>query len=408
MIRLAIKDLRLFMSDRRAILLCFVVPIALVTLFAFAFGAVGQKKGEARPTTLIIADDDNSVSSKNVIAQLDSLLAYDVYLTSKDSARYMVKKGEEAAVLVFHQGFGDSMDAGNTLPITFEFDASKEAEVAMLQGSLTGSLMGIVGNKSMIKDAIGRFDNDSPDLDDVSRRRIHEQIKRNFSSGETKKQSESFIRSVPLIAEKQHSPRLIHAVAGTSVMMLLFSVVGMGVSLLDEREQGTLKKLLYSPLRSDTILFGKMLYVNMISVMQLVVMFLFARFAFGLDIFSHVPSLMLMIIVTSFACSSFGVLLASVAKSRQQVQAFSTLIVMVMSCIGGSMVPSFAMPSFMQKMSVFSVNYWSIQGFYDIFWRMLPLQDSTFLSRVLVLFLIGGVLNMIALFVFRKNILKIA
>ena len=79
-----------------------------------------------------------------------------------------------------------------------------------------------------------------------------------------------------------------------------------------------------------------------------------------------------------------------------------------MSCIGGSMIPTFIMPVFMQKISVFSVNYWGIQGFYDIFWRMLPINDPTFLSRILVLFLIGTVLNFIALQMFKKNILKIA
>ena len=104
----------------------------------------------------------------------------------------------------------------------------------------------------------------------------------------------------------------------------------------------------------------------------------------------------------------FGVFIASFAKSRQQVQSLSILIVLIMSCIGGSMVPIFMMPPFMQKISVFSVNYWGIQGFYDIFWRMLPLTDITFLTRVLVLLLIGTSLNVTALQLFKRNILKIA
>jgi hypothetical protein len=54
------------------------------------------------------------------------------------------------------------------------------------------------------------------------------------------------------------------------------------------------------------------------------------------------------------------------------------------------------------------VNYWGIQGFYDIFWRILPLTDVTFLSRILVLALIGTTLNLIALRMFKKNILAIA
>ena len=408
MIKLALKDLKLFFADKRAMMLTFIVPIALITLFAFAFGGVGQKKGKARPTTIVVADDDKTEASKNAIAQLDSLKEFDVSLTSVDSAENLVKKGDEAAVLVFHKGFSDSLNAGNKPPIEFEYDAAKEAEVGILQGALIGNLMGIIGGKSMAKNTLTKFDAEYPDMDSATKEKIHAEISKNFSSGETKKQSESFIKSTPLVAEEENSPGLIHAVAGTAIMMLLFSVVGMGASLLDEKQEGTLKKLLYSPLRPDSILFGKMISSNLISIFQLAVMFIFAKLVFGLDIFPHLLSLSLMIIATAYACSSFGVLLASIAKTRQQVQGMSTLIVLVMSCIGGSMIPTFVMPALMQKISVFSVNYWGIQGFYVIFWRMLPITDTTFLSRILVLILIGTVLNFIALQMFRKNILKIA
>jgi ABC-type multidrug transport system permease subunit len=78
-----------------------------------------------------------------------------------------------------------------------------------------------------------------------------------------------------------------------------------------------------------------------------------------------------------------------------------------MSGIGGSMIPIFVMPEVMQKIAVFTVNYWAIQGMYDIFWKLLPLTDITFLSRVFVLIGIGTLLNFIALLMFKKNILKI-
>jgi ABC-type multidrug transport system permease subunit len=114
-----------------------------------------------------------------------------------------------------------------------------------------------------------------------------------------------------------------------------------------------------------------------------------------------------MILATAYACSGFGIVLASFAKTRQQVQGFSTIIVMVMSAVGGSMIPIFVMPELMQKIAVFTVNYWGIQGFYDIFMKSLPLTDITFLFKVFVLIGIGTLLNLIALLMFKKNILKI-
>ena len=199
---------------------------------------------------------------------------------------------------------------------------------------------------------------------------------------------------------------LVQSVAGTSVMMLLFSVAGIGGSLMDEKQEGMLKKLLCSPIPPDYILFGKLVYANIISIIQLSIMFIYARLVFGLDIMHHLPSLILMIFTIAFACSGFGIVLASFAKTRQQVQGYSSIIVLVMSAIGGSMIPIFVMPEIMQKMAVFTVNYWGIQGIYDIFQKLLPLTDITFLSRVFVLLCIGFVLNFIALLMFRRNILK--
>lgn len=200
---------------------------------------------------------------------------------------------------------------------------------------------------------------------------------------------------------------LVHSVAGTSVFMLLFSVAGIGGSLLDEKQEGMLKKLLCSPMPSNYILFGKLIFANIISIIQLIIMFIYAWLVFGLDIMTHLPSLVLMIFSIAFACSGFGIVLASFAKTRQQVQGFSSIIILVMSGIGGSMIPIFVMPEIMQKIAVFTVNYWGIQGIYDIFWKLVPLTDITFLSRVFVLLCIGSFLNFIALVIFKKNILKI-
>jgi len=199
---------------------------------------------------------------------------------------------------------------------------------------------------------------------------------------------------------------LVHAVAGTSVFMLLFSVAGIGGGLLDEKQEGILKKLLSSPIPPDYILYGKLVFANIISIIQLIIMFVYGWLVFGLDIMHHLPALILMIFATAFACSGFGVVLASFAKTRQQVQGFSNIIVLVMSGLGGSMIPLFVMPEIMQKIAVFSVNYWGIQGIYDIFWKLVPLSDSTFLSRVFVLIGIGTLMNFIALLMFRRNILK--
>ena len=422
MIKLVQKDLKLFFSNRRNVLLTFALPIILITLFVFVFGGVGKSKNQSKKYDLTVSDLDNTASSKDAIAQLDSQKSIHVIPEQLITAQEAVKKGKIDAVLILHKGFADSLNNGNSLPIELQYDEAQEAQVGMLQQALFSTFIALPYSKkdNMVKILDKRFDKILGKTDEKTRNRVHAQfetLNNTIENGREKKpdakasdfSSGSEIKMTKLVAAKEdNSLSLVQSVAGTAIMMLLFSVAGMGATLLDEKQEGTLKKLLYSPMRPDNILFGKMIYVNIISVIQLLIMFVYAWMVFGLDIMHHLPSLLLMIIATAYACSSFGVFIASVANSRQQVQGLSTLILLLMSSIGGSMMPVFLMPAFMQKISVFTVNYWGIQGFYDIFWRLLPLIDFAFLSRVLVLILIGTLFNFIALKMFRKNILKIA
>jgi ABC-2 type transport system permease protein len=70
------------------------------------------------------------------------------------------------------------------------------------------------------------------------------------------------------------------------------------------------------------------------------------------------------------------------------------------------MVPIFLMPQWMQNVSVVSINYWSIQGFYDILWRNLPI-GGVFLTKVVILLGIGITLTLLAFRFFRKNVLAL-
>lgn len=423
MIQIAIKDLKLFLKDKRSMILTFAIPIALITLFAFAFGGVGKSNDDSK-ISMLVSDLDHSSASKEAIKQLDSLKSVKIKLTDLKDAENEIKKGSEGCVLVIHKGFSDSLNTGATLPLELKYDESREIEVGLLQQSLiptvammpfnTGNSKTMMGNRlakmSGSNDPIVKqqIQNESEGLFDAISKGISES-NRNKNVNPAASFMGNDIKMTKLVkANNDQQLGLIQAVAGTAVMMLLFAVVGIGMGLLEEKQEGTLKRLLYTPMNPLNILFGKMISANIISIFQLLVMFIFAALVFGLDIGSHLPGLIVTIVATAFSCSAFGVLLASFAKNRQQVQGLSTLIILVMSAIGGSMIPLFIMPVFMQKLAVVSVNYWSIQGFYDVFWRNLPVFNATFLSRILMLVLIGVVLNAIAVIMFKKNILKLS
>jgi ABC-2 type transport system permease protein len=403
------KELRSLFKDRRAMMLGLLMPIILITVFSLAFGGMG--KGGEKKTQLLICDEDKSSITKKVITGIDSVKALEVTITTTDSAIRLVKTGKYPGVLILHKGFSDSVNALKPLPWEMKYDAAQSTEMQMMQQYLAQSLFGNVGKMMTTRMVMQNAAKQFAGMDSMSRAFAMMSVKKNVESNSTDMDNLQGtimkIKSSPVEIE-QDNAGIVQAVSGTAVMMLLFSLTAMGGRLLEEKENGTLKRLLYSPLKATDILTGKMLSSILFAVIQLLIMFSFSSAVFGLILWPKIASVLLLITATAFACSGFGMFLASIVKSRDQLQSLSTLAILSMSVIGGSMVPSFLMPSWIQTVGHISINYWSIQGFFDIFWRQLPLTDFEFLKKVGMLLLFGSVLSTLAFRLFRKNVTSMA
>jgi ABC-2 type transport system permease protein len=399
MFKLFKKDLMLFFHDQRSVILTFLLPLILISLFAFAYGGIGEFDGRSEPVRLLITDLDQTVSSQEIISSIDSLKDIRTVISNSVKAEELVINGNYACALIIYKGFQDSLVAGNTSPVEIVYDRSREMEIAALQQNLISTLMASTG-KIVVKKRIENYlKSQFPYID----KNITDNIARNATDNND---NTPVIKWTSVVGEKNDTKLgLIQAVAGTAILMLLFSVAGVGTSILEEKENGTINRLLYSPLKGSTILYSKMLFAFFISILQLTTMFIFAWLVLNMDLSVNIPGLILMITATSFAVSSLGIFLAAVSKTRQQAQNLSTIIILVMSAIGGSMIPLFIMPAILQKIALLSVNYWGIQGFYDLFWRVLPLKEI--LPKILILMGIGLIMTLASIQLFKRRIMKL-
>jgi ABC-2 type transport system permease protein len=133
-----------------------------------------------------------------------------------------------------------------------------------------------------------------------------------------------------------------------------------------------------------TLLAGKLVYLCTLGIAQLIVMFVWGAVVFKLELMSHLAGFAIMALATAVACSAFGLLLASIARTRQQLGAITTLTVLSLSALGGSMFPRFLMPEAMQKAGLVLFNAWAIEGFTRVFWRDEPLQSLIVPTLVLL------------------------
>jgi ABC-2 type transport system permease protein len=186
-----------------------------------------------------------------------------------------------------------------------------------------------------------------------------------------------------VVGENKKDPMISFYAAAVGVMFLLFTASGAAGALLDEVESGTLDRVLSSHVTMTTLMLGKLGFNSLLAFSQLVLMFLWGWAVFRLDFWNHIPGFVVMGICSAVAVASFGMLLASICRTRAQLGALSTIVILIMSAIGGSMFPRFLMPEAMQKAGLLTINGWAIDGFTKVFWRDEPV--SHLWPQVLVL-----------------------
>lgn len=185
-------------------------------------------------------------------------------------------------------------------------------------------------------------------------------------------------------------------------MFLLFSVINLGSTLLSEISHGTFKRVVLSPMPSFYIILSKLITGLIISCIQLLILFSFAALVLNLNLGGHYLELLILIFASSLACSGFGVLFAILCYSKKQLDAISTLFILSMIALWGSMVPLFLLPESVQQFSHFSINYWFISANYDLFWR--PYNFSSYLNAVAISFSVGVLLTFLSIVIFNKRL----
>jgi ABC-2 type transport system permease protein len=164
--------------------------------------------------------------------------------------------------------------------------------------------------------------------------------------------------------------------AGVGVMFLLFSSVGAaGGALLDEADSGTLERLLSTNLGMTGVLTGKWIFLALVGFAQLTVMFVWGQVVFGLPLLTHIPGFIVMTLVTAAAAAALAIALATIARTRAQLSGFSTILILTMSALGGSMFPRFLMSENMQKAGLLTFNAWALDGYLKVFWRNAALWE---------------------------------
>jgi linearmycin/streptolysin S transport system permease protein len=379
--------------DRVAQALTFMLPIIFFSIFATVFG--NQGRNSTPKMRVAVVDEDRSELSRRIMEGLGQETSLRLRLRVDPegkgapldyaAAESLVRNGEVPVAIVLPKGLGETAAAfgasSQTARITLLADVSDPVAPQMVNGLLQKVTM-TAAPDLMMQGGMKQFERYAGALTPQQRAAVDAWLPQLRTTGQTSSATKTpaagafgiGVDTVDVMRQgRGDGDSLISFyAAGIGVMFLLFSVTGASGSLLDEMDTGTLDRVLSTRLGMGGLLLAKWIFIAFLGAMQLTVMFLWGRLAFGVDLFHHIPGFLVMTVCTASAASAFGLVLATLAKTRAQLSGMGTILILTMSALGGSMFPRFLMSETMQKFGLVTFNAWALDGYLKVFWRDAP------------------------------------
>jgi ABC-type multidrug transport system permease subunit len=191
-------------------------------------------------------------------------------------------------------------------------------------------------------------------------------------------------------------------VPGFGVTFLMIGMMlGIALTLFDERDWGTLKRLQVSGVPLTGLLIGKVVARFIVGMVQMVLLFAVGRVLFGISLGRQPIALLIPIVGISFAASALGLVIASIARAHDSVMPLGTVVSMAMAAIGGCWWPLDFEPGWMRSFASWLPTTWTMEAFNNLTIRNLPASSTLWPFAATVglgaIFLTAGILRLIYL-----------
>jgi ABC-2 type transport system permease protein len=150
-----------------------------------------------------------------------------------------------------------------------------------------------------------------------------------------------------------------------AIFFLFFTVSFGARSLLVERRQGTLRRLLASAAPPGAVIAGKALAAFVLGVTSVLVMWLATTLVFGAD---WGDPLAVVALTTSSVLAAIGItaLVVTLARTDEQADGYGSLVVFTLALLGGNFIYLAQLPDLLQRLSLLTPNGWALRGFVDL------------------------------------------
>jgi len=376
---LARLNLTQVLKDRTGLITLIFVPLMLTFIFGSVMG------GGERRIPVAVADLDRSAQSAEIVAALDET-SYQITKTGENEAAAMASSGEAAAVVI-PKGFAADVLGGVDTKVRILKDPRSTSSIAIVE-AVTGRVQRVAANAATIRivqaafrdasAATGAHYTPAPPAD------IYSYSDRLWSPDPPLSVSDVPVTVSKVRGSATQAMGFQQYSMGFTLMFMMFMGLGSAGGFLDEREQGTLARLLTTPTSRTELVAGKVLGIYVTVLFEAVIMVGFGAFVFNVP-WGDDPLGVVMIVATfGLATTGLGVMISTLVRTRGQVSAMTAVLATALSMLGGSYWPLDIVSPAMRTIALMTPTGWAMTGLTDVVVRYQGTSHAVLPSAVLL------------------------
>ena len=386
-----IKEVLLLVRDRAGMITLFVMPVMLVFIMTLVEDAAINLVSDKQIDLLYCNQDQDSLGT----AVKEGLVATRAFTILESaggskltpaSTRDLVAKGDYPVGVVIHSGARDTLRSNARISVlkTFSEIGLMNADSSALAGldSVPVEIYYDPGVKTSLKTAvefaIGQY---STEIVGKLISQMYSEILSEFLPGD-KKLAVDYPQMITLKKQYARRPESTvspnstqHNVPAWTLFAMFFILIPLAGSIIQEKDGGTYLRLMTMPRTIMATFAGKILLYFLVCILQVVILFNLGVYLIPqvglppLQFGAHPWALVVAVCSSAFAAVGFGVMIGTLTSTSQQAASIGVVLVIVMSALGGLLMPIYLLSRTLQEFTVYSPMNWSLRNFYDIFLR---------------------------------------
>ena len=403
---IALKDLKLFATDRMALFFFILFPFLFVIIFNFALSGVGSE--DDRLELHLVTQEAEGGLSHQIIGAMETkdesqLKAGEpkiVWDKDYDKARQAVEDKEIAGFLAFPADFTEGVLMGYGTQLLVVADAEAINTRAALNG-LARAIASRVGSQQVAANAaIGLLVEQGLATGEMAD--IGQAVQQLFSGQGGIATEKSFIEfETEKVGEVEAENPANFVIPGYLVMFVFFAAALSAETIVRERQNHTLERLLAGSVRRESILGGIFTGTAAKGLIQILIFWTVGILAFNIDLGLSPAAVIILSVLMVIMSSAFAIMLATLAKTQRSAVSIAVLTSLVLAPLGGCWWPLFILPKWMQALAKITPHGWATTGFNKL--MLFGADFGAVVPEMLVLIGFAVVFGIIAIYRFRTS-----